>query len=159
VLPEGFVFSKRRRKPATDPFNLMLNILANMLARDVRAAILKAGLHPGFGVLHQAQDGGEALVHDLMEAFRAPVLEACASALANRKALRPEHFTADGERLTLSREGWRALIRGYEAWVLRPIRAANGENMLWRSLMAHEASNFAASCRTGEAFLPYRMDY
>ena len=68
----GFV---RRRRPASDAFNVVLNYLAALLGRDLFALAQRHGLHPGFGALHSAADGEHALVYDLMEEFRAPLAE------------------------------------------------------------------------------------
>ena len=38
---------KRQRHPASDPFNVVLNYLAWLLARDVEVLIKRHGLHPG----------------------------------------------------------------------------------------------------------------
>ena len=50
---------KRRRRPAGSPFDVILNALASLVARDVRIALLRRGLHPGFAVLHTPEDGEE----------------------------------------------------------------------------------------------------
>ncbi len=159
-FPAPFRFSKRTRRPAADAANAAVNVLCAMLARDLRSVAVKVGLHPGFGALHATSDGGEALVHDLIEEFRGPVAEACAAALFNRKGLDDASFIAEGGGLRLTREGWAALIRGYEAWVARPIRSVrSGRDVLWRALMLEQAQAYAAHCETGVAYAPYVMDY
>jgi CRISPR-associated protein Cas1 len=120
--------------------------------------VRRAGLHPGFGILHATEDHAEALVFDLMEAFRAPLAEACVFAAIGRGALTAEHGAGGGHRL--SREGTKAMIRQYEAWVQRPILSPHsGEKVLWRGLMEEEAVAFGLACEAGEAFVPYRMDW
>ncbi|NVO14046.1 MAG: CRISPR-associated endonuclease Cas1 [Rhodoplanes sp.] len=158
-FPEPFRFGLRRRRPVADAANLAINVTCNMLARDIRAVVMRAGLHPGFGALHETRDGIDAVVHDLMEEFRAPVAEACVAAAFNRKALSTESFTLDpGPRLT--REGWAALIRAYEAWVAQPIRSPRSErDVLWRALMLEQAQAYAEACEGDGPYRPYQMDY
>ncbi|MGY3436790.1 MULTISPECIES: CRISPR-associated endonuclease Cas1 [unclassified Marinovum] len=105
----------RRQRPARDPLNASLNYLTALLARDVRAAIIAAGLHPGFGVLHAPSDGNEACVWDMMEAPRAIYAEGIAVALFRRGTLKSEMFTKSGKSVRIAPEGRRALIRAYEA--------------------------------------------
>ena len=82
-------------------------------------------------------------------------------ALFGRRALRADMFSRekDGSCL-MSRDGWRAVIRGYEAWLARDItHSADGVSMLWRRLFERQAAGYAHYCETGETYLPYRMDY
>ena len=160
ALPPEFKLNTRRRRPAGDPANVALNVVSGLLARDIRSMALRAGLHAGFGALHTTSDAEEALVYDLIEEFRGPLAEACVSALFNRKALQPDHFAKTTAGLQLTREGWKAAIRGYEAWVARPIVSpASGETVLWRSLMLEQARAYAAACESVGEYRPYRMDY
>ena len=77
-LCEAHVGRFTRQRPAHDPLNAAINYLTGMLSGDIRAAVLAAGLHPGFGVLHQPADGHQACIWDLMEGFRALLTEGLA---------------------------------------------------------------------------------
>lgn len=152
---------KRLRRPATDPINIVLNALCSLLERDMRIAVTREGLHPGFGTLHAEQNDGEAQVYDLMEAFRSPVAEALALTLIARRALRSEWFTrrADGS-VAMDRQAWAAIIRGYEAWLNREVRnPETGEDVLWRGLFAEQAAAISAHVENRRAFRAYHMDY
>lgn len=160
-LNKPHLFSgQRRRRRGEDPMNAVLDALSNLLARDMEMAIERHGLHTGFAVLHSAEDGTEALVHDLMEELRAPIVEACALALFGRRALEEQHFQAWGDHWRLTSEGYASCIRGYEAWVARPVTGQrSGTKMLWRGVMEEQALAYAAYCEDGSAYEPYRMDY
>ena len=81
-----------RQRPAKNPLNASINYLTALLERDVRSATIKAGLHPGFGALHSARDGNEALVYDMMEIYRAALTEGLAVTLFNQKRLDESMF-------------------------------------------------------------------
>jgi len=133
----------RRSRPAQDPLNAAINYLTALLARDVRAAVLKAGLHPGFGALHAAADRHEACVWDLMEGPRAVLTEGLAVALFLRRHLRDDMFEGDG-RVRIGREGRVALIRGYEAAMDRiAVSAHSGRRMAGRPRLVEEAQALA----------------
>src|SRR5205085_12251720 len=51
-----FFFSTRVHPGSTDPVNILLNVTANLLARDITVALDRAGLHPGFGALHATEE-------------------------------------------------------------------------------------------------------
>lgn len=162
ALTEPWAFGgKRRRRAGVDPLNILLDLMSSLLARDIAIAVSRAGLHAGFGVLHESDDEEEALVWDMIEEFRAPVAEAASLSLIARKALVADDFADTDERgLRLSREAWKKAIRGYEAWVGRPIRdPVSGESMMWRSLFDAQAERLAAHFEGAGIYRPYAMDY
>jgi CRISPR-associated protein Cas1 len=171
VFEPGFAFrGLRERRPPPDPINACLGYLYALLERDIRVAVERAGLHPGMGALHVARDGGDALVYDLMEAFRAPVSEAILTTLCGRRAVRPDMFVitdiideAGAHAPCCRMEGVakRALIQGHESWLARTIRSRrSGQSILWRALFEEEARALGALF-AGEAgaFVPYELDY
>ncbi|MBN9887850.1 CRISPR-associated endonuclease Cas1 [Salipiger abyssi] len=88
ALCEGEPQPFRRSRPASTPLNAAINYLSAMLERDMRSAVLAAGLHPGFGVLHSPADRHDACVWDLQEGFRAALGEGLAVGLFSRNRLR-----------------------------------------------------------------------
>lgn len=158
LAPQPF----RRSRPATDPLNAAINYLTAILERDIRAAALKRGLHPGFGVLHVATDGHAACVWDLMEAFRAPMSEGLAVTLFNQGRLRAEMFSPDVGTIRINGEARRALVLGYEAAAGRvTLNPGTGRKCTWRVLMEAEAGAYAAHCRAPDkvAFTPFVQGY
>lgn len=174
AIPASFNFDweswRRLRRPPPDPVNACLGYLAALLERDIRVAIERAGLHPGIGVLHTARDGGDALVYDLMEAFRCGVSETILTTLIGRKVLSPEMFATQAEfgeggiyriqcRMELAAR--RALIQGHESLLSHRIQSRRtGKKILWRALFEEEARALA-DVFLGEAedFTPYEIDY
>lgn len=151
-----------RQRPARNPLNVTLNILCSLLERDMRAAILAAGLHPGFGVLHAAGPGRDPCVWDLMEGFRALLTEGLAVALFNKKHLTPDMFSARGDMMRVSSAGQRACIIGYEAALNRPRRSAHtGKHHKMRVILREEARALVRHCRDpeGAPFTPQVQDY
>ncbi|MDR7127517.1 CRISPR-associated protein Cas1 [Pseudorhodobacter sp. 4114] len=151
-----------RERPARSPLNAAINYLTALLARDIRAALIGAGLHPGFGVLHQAQTRGDAAVYDLMEVFRPTLSEGLAVSLFNRRRLREEMFEPQGEGLRILTLGRRALISGYEEALERVIRSSQtGKRHALRRIMLEEARALARHFQNPEtvAYLPQVQDY
>lgn len=165
-LEQGWTFVHRRRRPAPDPVNIVLSYLAALLGRDLDLAVERAGLHPGFGVLHASRDGAPACALDLVEPLRGPLAEACATYVFNNRVVGRTHFQPGEEGgIALTAEGAKALIRAWEGWVDRTVKSPfSGRDVSWRRLMAEQARAFAAAVRraaAGEppALLCYRMDY
>lgn len=155
-LCAGVHGSFRRQRPAKTPLNAAINYLTGCLSRDIRAAILRVGLHPGLGTLHAVRNGNEALVWDLMEIFRAPLTEGLAVALFNQNRLRSEMF--EGGRM--NRAGVRAVITGYESALSRRI-TWGGRRWPWRRVMEFEARAFGRHCGDPDKFPlePVLLDY
>lgn len=154
-------FSERKRRPPPDPVNAVFSYLAAMLARDVSTLVNRHGLHPGFGALHGARDGGEACVYDLMEEFRAPLAEGLAVYLCNNGILRAEMFgEAPDGGCRLGAEAVRAIIRGYEHWLARPVRSPRrGVRVAWRRLIEEQVVAYANHVEAQGTYAPYVMDY
>lgn len=152
---------KRQRRPAPDAFNVVLNYLAALLGRDVFALAQRHGLHAGFGALHAAGDGEQACVYDLMEEFRAPLVEGLAVYLFNNRIMNQGMFTKlDDGTIRMGREGHGPIIRGYETWLDRDIRSPrSGDRVQWRRLIEEQAVAYAGHCRGEAPYRPYVMDY
>ncbi len=162
LLADGAPQPFRRRRPATDPLNATINYLAAILERDMRAAVLAAGLHPGFGFLHATRERADPSVYDLMEPFRAPLTEGLAAYLFNARRLRPQMFAPlDDGGVRIGRDAVRAIIKGYETAVARRVNITGSKGRLaWRPMMRHQARSLARALREGgpEAFQPYLME-
>ncbi|MEM9733167.1 MAG: CRISPR-associated endonuclease Cas1 [Pseudomonadota bacterium] len=159
LLMHGWVMGNRTR-PAEDAPNIVLNATASMLERDMRIAVERAGLHPGFGTLHTGNDGRDACVYDLMEVFRAPIAESVSLDLFNTKMLRQEHFQTFDGRPRLTTEGYRAVVKGYEERVATVLTAPlSGTKTTWRGIMQEQADNLADYVEGRAEFQPYRLAY
>lgn len=160
-LTEGAPDPFTRDRPARDGLNAALNYLSALLTRDMRAAVLRAGLHPGFGVLHASRDRADPCVWDLVEPFRTPLTEGLASYLFNARRLRPKMFQPGRPSVRITPEGRRALIRGYEAAMARRVNAPGRTTRLaWRPMMLRQAQDLvrAAQAQDPALFHPYLME-
>ncbi|MFW6106588.1 MAG: CRISPR-associated endonuclease Cas1, partial [bacterium] len=68
-------FTKRTRRPPTDPVNAMLSFGYALLAKECTVATLTEGLDPWWGLYHRPRHGRPALALDLMEEFRPIVVD------------------------------------------------------------------------------------
>lgn len=92
----GFVedmgFTRRVRRPPTDPVNSVLSLLYTFLMNRVYAAVRVAGLDPYVGFLHSLDYGRYSLALDLMEEFRTIIADTLALSLFNLKILQKDDF-------------------------------------------------------------------
>jgi CRISP-associated protein Cas1 len=105
----------RSRRPPEDRFNALLSFGYSLLYRDILSSILRVGLEPSFGVLHQPRSAAFPLALDLMELFRVPVVDMAVLGAVNRRTFQPDRdFTITGRQVWLSDDGRRAAIDVYE---------------------------------------------
>jgi CRISPR-associated protein Cas1 len=162
MLDHGFTLRKREREGAKDPVNIMLNFTAHLLARDVTVAVHRAGLHAGFGFLHEAADHRDALVYDLMEEFRAPLAEAVVTSAVNQRVVHAAGFRPQpGSAVARMQTDTQAqLIRAYERYAEREVKdPAGGRRRSWRALISDQAIRLAQAIETGGTYSPVVMDY
>lgn len=94
-LLNDFGFSRRVRRPPTDPVNAVLSLLYTFLFNRVYAAIRQVNLDPYPGFLHTPDYGRHSLVMDLMEEFRVPIADTLTLALFNLKILQKQDFRSE----------------------------------------------------------------
>lgn len=88
ILLEGrLAFPGRETRGATDPVNSALNYGYGILYGQVAAAVANAGLEMYAGFLHVDRPGKPALVLDLVEEFRAPIVDRAILAIVNQGIL------------------------------------------------------------------------
>ncbi len=93
-----FEFDKRTKRPPTDPINSLMSLGYTLLSQNVFSFVQSVGLHTHFGNLHVPRDNHPALVSDLMEEFRAQLVDSLVAYLINSKIFSPEEFTPPDER-------------------------------------------------------------
>ena len=84
-------FEKRARRPPPDPVNSLLSLGYTLLNEALMTALELVGLDPYAGFLH-ADKYGPALALDLVEEFRAPIVDSLVLTLINKRMLGPGDF-------------------------------------------------------------------
>jgi CRISPR-associated protein Cas1 len=93
ITNPGFSLTERNRRPPKDPVNALLSFGYTLLFNNVLSLILAEGLNPYLGNLHRSDRKEPHLAFDLVEEFRAPIVDSLVIALVNQKILRPTDFT------------------------------------------------------------------
>jgi CRISPR-associated protein Cas1 len=93
LLKGKFEFEKRTRRPPTDPVNSLLSLGYTLLSQNLHSMVETVGLHTHFGNLHKPHKNRPSLVCDLVEEFRAPVVDSLVAYLINTNIFTEEDFT------------------------------------------------------------------
>jgi len=146
-------FDGRNRRPPRDLFNAALSYGYAILESKVAHEILSAGLNPHLGVLHLTRRGN-ALVYDLMEEFRQPIVDKTAIKLFNLKMLTGEHAVKKGEGgVFLSEKGKFILVQELSRKFDEAVSGRNAETYL--GAIKRQVQRFKACVFTGGEYEPF----
>ena len=109
-----FDFTRRQRRPPTDPVNALLSLAYSMLAKDCTIAASTVGFDPYVGFYHQPRFGRPALALDLMEEFRPLVAESAVLTAINNRMVLPDDFVTAGQAVNLTPAGRKKFFLAYE---------------------------------------------
>lgn len=91
-LDRDLGFTRRVRRPPTDPVNSVLSLLYTFIINRAYAAIRIAGLDPYPGMLHSLEYGRHSLPLDLVEEFRSILADTLTLSLFNLGVLKENDF-------------------------------------------------------------------
>ena len=140
---------KREHRGARDVVNCSLNYGYGILYAQVESAILLAGLDPYAGFLHVDRPGKPSLVLDLIEEFRAPVVDRVVMGLLN-KGVKLE--VDDSGRLT--QDTRRTLAQGVLNRLEGRERYEKQKRML-RTILQCQARHLATFVRGDGSYRPF----
>jgi CRISP-associated protein Cas1 len=135
-----FDFEGRNRRPPRDPINALLSFGYALLAKECTVALMGEGLDPWWGFFHRPRHGRPALALDLMEEFRAVVVDSAVLTAVNTGMVARKDFRVTKAGCVLTAPARRAFIRAYEArldqLVTHPIFDYRAS---WRSILRVQA--------------------
>lgn len=166
-----FSFSHRAKRPPRDPINACLSFGYVMLTTLVEGEVSAAGLDPMLGALHQPEYGRPSLALDIVEEFRAPIVDAITLRLVNRRQLVPADFgspsealgedqlTAEGEEsgaVYLLEKGRKIFIREFFNRLREEIfDPRDGVHTDWRGLIRSQVYRFARTLKGEHLYEPF----
>jgi CRISP-associated protein Cas1 len=153
-----FSLTERTRRPPKDPVNSLLSFGYTLLFNNVMSLILTEGLNPYLGNLHRSERKEPHLAFDLMEEFRAPVVDSLVMMLVNKKILRPTDFTypnAEGG-VYLEPEARRVFLKHFEARISESIlHPRTQQPMSYRRAIQVQVQNYQQCLRSAQGYQPF----
>jgi CRISPR-associated protein Cas1 len=148
LLQHDLGFRGRVRRPPTDPVNSLLSFGYTLAFYNVYALIRGRGLHPYVGHLHSMRDRHPALASDLLEEFRAPIVDSLVLYLVNSKLLTAADFYRGGTEANapcLLRDGARkTFLKHFEQRLGSAIvHPRTEETVDWRRAMDIQVAHMA----------------
>lgn len=116
-VPASLGFTGRKRRPPTDPVNVLLSLTYTLAHCEAVRALNGVGLDPLLGFYHDLSYRRESLACDLVETLR-PRIDDWVIRQFNRQVMRLDHFSTD-ERLNgacqLGKAGRAVYYASYES--------------------------------------------
>nr|WP_276312261.1 type I-C CRISPR-associated endonuclease Cas1c [Pseudoalteromonas rubra] len=134
----GKLFNGRSRRPPKDPVNAVLSLLYSVLGQEISGALQGVGLDPQVGFLHKERPGRDSLALDLLEEFRAPLIDTLVVTLFNRGQLSDSDFTTDSVGgVTLKDEARKRVFQAYQSKKQEEIRHEFLQEKIQLGLLPH----------------------
>jgi CRISPR-associated protein Cas1 len=149
LIPAEYGWKGRGGRGSTDPVNVLLNYAYGILYGEVQNAIAIAGLEPYAGLIHTDRPGKPSLTCDLIEEFRATIVDRTVIGLVNR------HYDVkfdDQQRLD------REFRREFAEHILNRLQAQgtyDGKRYTLRSIIQRQARRLASAFRGDSEYFPY----
>lgn len=110
------LFDKRTRRPPRDPVNAVISLLYSVLGQEISGALQGVGLDPQVGFLHKERPGRNSLALDILEEFRAYIVDSIALKLFNNRTLTEKDFVTDClGGVTIKDDARKLIFQAYQA--------------------------------------------
>lgn len=116
IIEPEFAFQGRTRRPPLDPFNSLISLGYSIILNEIYGKLEGKGLNPYFGFMHKDREKHPTLASDLMEEWRAVLIDATALSLLNGHELNKDHFytNIDEPGIFLDKDGFKTFIQKLE---------------------------------------------
>lgn len=143
LMPEIFIFTERSKRPPRDPVNALLSFGYTILYNELLAIVLSEGLHPYVGFLHKIRDRHPSLVSDLIEEWRAPLIDSLVLNLI-KKQITPDMFTSNEKGCFLLKEGRKLFLEAYHT-KLMTTNTYTGQERTFRNALRKQCRDYASA--------------
>jgi CRISPR-associated protein Cas1 len=154
-------FSKRTRRPPRDPVNAVLSFGYTLLQGETIGVVAAVGFDPYIGFFHGLEYGRCSLALDLIEEFRAAIIDRLALTLFNNQVLNSDDFRpSDDGGVWLAEDGKKRFLQEYERTMSRKfISRHTGHQTTFRRLMLGQAERLARAVSFAEPYEPYVAEH
>lgn len=141
-----FSFKGRNKRPPLDMFNSLLSFGYTLLMYELHTSITNKGLNAYFPLFHSIRTGHPALASDLMEEWRAVIVDSLVMSMIHRHEIKKDDFLPPAENggIYLNRLGSKNFISAYEK-KMRSVNKYVGEKHSFRYTIDRQVDLFVKS--------------
>ena len=112
----NMLFVERSKRPPENNCNCLLSYFYTLFTNDITAAIESVGLDSYMGFNHKLHPGRQSLSLDILEEFRACIVDRFVITLINRKQITSKDFENKTQGIRLTPDGQRKCIKLWEEY-------------------------------------------
>jgi CRISPR-associated protein Cas1 len=157
MAPAEMGFHGRNRRPPRDPLNALLSFGYVLVTRELQSLLDAIGFDPYLGAYHQPDYGRPSLALDLLEEFRAPLVDRLSLTLLNSRALQRDDFVSTPEGgIELRREAMKRYFAAYEKELAQPLSLEEGE-LSFRQIFRRQAERLIHVFMDNAQYEPFQL--
>lgn len=155
IVPDNFHFVGRSRRPAKDAFNSLLNLGYHFLYSFMVGMIKKFGLSQGFGMIHESHQHHATLASDLMEEWRAIIVDDTILTLLKNGWITEDDFSLGDEESYLTQEAQKIFLQALASRILEIHAYSKEDTKRYTCLymLEMQIESFIRACKEGDASL------
>ena len=157
LIDSNFKFQGRTRRPPRDEFNSMISLGYSILMNELYAKIEAKGLNPFFGFMHRDKEKHPTLASDMMEEWRAVIVDSTVMSMINGHEIHKEDFLTDVEEpgCYLTRNGIKVYLSKLEGKLQTEVKYLNYVDyaVSFRRGIALQMNALAQAIEEGDASL------
>lgn len=116
LIDPDFKFTGRNKRPPKDPFNSLISFGYSLLINEIYGKIELKCLNPFWGFIHQDHEKHPTLASDLIEEWRAVVVDSLALSCINGHEIKKDSFEISqlNNGVYLNKDGFRFFVDKFE---------------------------------------------
>lgn len=124
LIDSDFRFHGRNKRPPRDEFNSMISLGYSILMNELYSKIEAKGLNPYFGFMHRDKEKHPTLASDMMEEWRAVIVDSTVMSMINGHEIHKDDFMIDTDEpgCFLTRNGLKVYLSKLERKLQTEIR-------------------------------------
>lgn len=159
LLSYDLGFKGRTSRPPEDPINAMLSLGYTLLYNRMRSSISIVGLDPFQGYYHACEHGHASLASDLIEPFRAIIVDSLVISAVNSKAVLRKDFVNTSRGPRLSEEALEKFVGSFDRRMSTIVTyAGRNERVSYARCLEYQARDLAAFIMgKSKTFIPFAL--
>ena len=153
VVKKELSFSGRSKCPPKDHFNALLSFGYSLLYNEMYGVIVNRGLNPYFGFIHEDKENHPALVSDMIEEWRAVIVDSMVMSLINGNEISLDDFEV-GKGFYLNNIGRKKVINKYNKKMdTKTSYILNNQSITYRKALDYQIQSLVHVIEEDDAFL------
>lgn len=151
-------FESRTKHPPLDPVNALLSLGYTLITNEMLSVVVSLGFEPYIGFLHGIEYGRPSLALDLIEEFRAPIVDRLILEIINKGILGPDDFEKIEGGVYLKEKSRKEFFLQYEKRMQEVfLNPDDRSETNYRKLFYWQAQKFMKTIREGISYQPFQI--